>query len=100
MADTNTERIQIGASDYKGCKSKLCENWKVLYLKCPLHCHECSRSVFVDIKKLLGKWGDFWADDSKEAVKDEVFVTCLTYLCYDRRKILRDYNILSLCYYN
>ena len=22
------------------------------------------------------------------------------YLCYDRRKILRDYNILSLCYYN
>jgi hypothetical protein len=37
--------------------------------------------VFEDIKKLLGKWGDFWADDSEDAVKDEVFVTCLTYLC-------------------
>jgi hypothetical protein len=24
----------------------------------------------------------------------------LSHTCYDRRKILRDYNILSLCYYN
>ena len=31
-----------------------------------------------------------------EAMMDDIPL----HLCYDRRKILRDYNILSLCYYN
>ncbi len=43
----------------------------------------------------------FW-QISQDSIKKEIPELNKMYLnaCYDRRKILRDYNISSLCYYN